>query len=141
MRLDEIQAAFLSVKLRRLNHWNLQRQQVANVYYELLNEIDEIILPTLAANASHVYHQFIIRTSRRDQLKKYLAKNGIDTLIHYPVPPFKQKAYLHLGYKQGDFLIAEELANTMLSLPIWPGIEFRQIEYISMHIKSFFKGA
>jgi dTDP-4-amino-4,6-dideoxygalactose transaminase len=122
MRLDECQAALLSVKLKYLTEWTMQRQQIAAWYNELLDGIGDLVLPKLANGATHVYHLFVIRTTKRDHLQEYLTQNGIGTLIHYPIPSHLQNAYKHLGYKNGDFPIAEEIASTCLSLPIWPGM-------------------
>lgn len=123
MRLDELQAALLSVKLKKLNEWTAQRQQIAAWYDEALKDVDEIILPKIAEGATHVYHLYVIQTKKRDELQKYLNDNGVGTLIHYPIPPHLQVAYKDLGHKKGDFPIAEELAENSLSLPIWPGME------------------
>lgn len=130
MRLDELQAAFLSVKLKQLAKWTAQRQEIASYYNELLKDIPGLILPKTAENATHSYHLYVIRTKNRDELQKHLTDNGIGTMIHYPIPPHLQEAYSHLGYKRGDFPIAEELADTMLSLPLWPGMEKNQIIHI-----------
>ncbi|MFT6895445.1 MAG: dTDP-4-amino-4,6-dideoxygalactose transaminase [Algoriphagus sp.] len=138
MRMDELQAAFLSVKLTYLNTWTEKRQRIADRYREQLSSCDQVILPAVHPDATHVYHLFVIRTVRRDELQAYLQEKGIGIIIHYPIPPHLQKAYEHLGYKKGDFPIAEELAQTSLSLPIWPGMDFDQIDFISDQIKSFF---
>lgn len=139
MRLDECQAGFLSVKLKYLKEWTEQRQEIAGWYHEALKGIDDLILPSVAENATHVYHIYMIRTKRRDQLQKYLADNLIGTLIHYPIPPHLQKAYLHLGFKKGDFSIAEDIADTCLSLPIWPGLQQSEVNYIAGKITDFFR--
>lgn len=138
MRLDEMQAAFLNVKLKYLNNWTLSRQEIADWYNEALSGIEKIILPQIAEGASHVYHLYVIRTNQRDELQKHLTSTGIGTLIHYPIPPHLQKAYSELGYKKGDFPISELLADTSLSLPIWPGMTFEQINYIKDCIIDFF---
>ncbi|GHB31433.1 DegT/DnrJ/EryC1/StrS family aminotransferase [Mongoliitalea lutea] len=138
MRLDEIQAAFLSVKLQYLMQWTEERKEIAAVYTDQLKDLKEIILPVTAEQSSHVYHLFVIRTTKRDQLKAHLEKNGVGTLIHYPIPPHLQNAYKHLGHKKGDFPIAEELADSSLSLPIWPGMNENQINHVVTTIKGFF---
>ena len=99
----------------------------------------DIILPVTAKNATHVFHLFVIRTKYRDALQNHLTDKGIGTLKHYPIPPHLQAAYRDLGYKQGDLPIAEEIAETCLSLPIWPGMEKEEIEYISSIISLYFK--
>lgn len=139
MRLDEMQAAFLSVKLNHIQKWTKQRQEIANWYNEILSTFDQVILPEIAYNAEHVYHLYVIRTEHRDALQRYLNEHNIDTLIHYPIPSHLQRAYSHLGYQKGDFPIAENLSDTSLSMPIWPGMKIQQIEYISETISSFFK--
>lgn len=134
MRLDELQAAFLSVKLKQLAKWTAQRQEIAFHYNEFLKDIPGLILPKTAENATHSYHLYVIRTKNRDELQKHLTDNGIGTMIHYPIPPHLQEAYSHLGFKRGDFPIAEELADTMLSLPMWPGMSQKIIKKIIKEI-------
>lgn len=137
-RLDEIQAAFLNIKLKDLDINNKKRQEKANFYLKNLNGVGDLILPKTAIGATHVYHVFAIRTKKRDMLKNYLAKNKIDTIIHYPVPPHLQKAYRELGYKIGSFPIAEELAKTSLSIPIFPEMTNSEQEYVIKTIKEFY---
>jgi dTDP-4-amino-4,6-dideoxygalactose transaminase len=138
MRLDEIQAAFLRVKLKYLNEWTKQRQAIGAMYNEALNNCEEIIRPYTHENATHVYHVYLIRSQRRDELQAYLSENGIGTLIHYPIPPHLQEAYRHLGFQKGDFPIAEEIAKTCLSLPMWPGMTYEQVKMVAENCKSFF---
>ena len=140
MRLDECQAGFLSIKLKYLKEWTEQRQEIAGWYNDALKNVSNLILPAIAKNATHVYHLYVVRTKFRNDLQKYLTDNGIGTLIHYPIPPHLQKAYHKLGFKAGDFPIAEEIANTCLSLPIWPGMKKNQIKIISTLIEKFYKG-
>ncbi|WP_201764730.1 DegT/DnrJ/EryC1/StrS family aminotransferase [Psychroflexus gondwanensis] len=129
-RLDELQAALLSVKLQYLNDWTQERKEIAETYNEILVG-SNLILPKLASNADHVYHLYVVRTSKREELQEHLNNKGVGTLIHYPIPPHLQKAYKYLGYKKGDFPIAEELANTSISLPLWVGLNTRQINSIT----------
>lgn len=138
-RLDELQAAFLLVKLKHINNANNERINLAKLYNTLLANIDEINLPKLNPGSTSVFHIYVIRTPKRNELQAYLAKKGIGTLIHYPVPPHLQKTYSELNYKLGDFPIAEQIANTCLSLPLYPGMSIDQIEYIADQIKLFFK--
>jgi dTDP-4-amino-4,6-dideoxygalactose transaminase len=133
-RLDELQAAFLSVKLEYLDAWTQQRKEIAKQYNVLLRDTN-LILPETALNADHVYHLYVIRTKKRDELEKHLNANGIGTLIHYPLPPHLQQAYKYLGYKEGDFPIAEELAKTMISLPLWVGLKKEDQSHINDIIK------
>jgi dTDP-4-amino-4,6-dideoxygalactose transaminase len=137
MRLDELQAAVLSIKLKYLKEFTLERQKIASWYNESLCNINELILPYTRPESSHVYHLYVIRTPRRDELKDFLTKNGIGTLIHYPIPPHLQKAYKSLGFSKGDYPISEELANTSLSLPLWPGMQLEDVNLISSIIKRF----
>lgn len=129
-RLDELQAAFLSIKLQYLEKWTHERKQIAKVYDERLKK-SGLVLPQCAEHADHVYHLYVVRTSKRDKLQALLNNKGIGTLIHYPIPPHMQKAYKHLGYKSGDFPIAEELAKTMISLPLWVGMNSKHINSIA----------
>ncbi len=138
MRMDELQAAFLSIKLKQLNNWTKQRQQIAKWYSEKLKGIGDLILPKTIEEATHVYHLYVIRTNKREALQKHLNDAGIGTLIHYPVPPHLQECYQFLGYKKGDFPIAENLADTCLSLPLWPGLRDSEIDYITKKVKTFF---
>lgn len=139
MRLDECQASFLSVKLPHLANWTKQRQEIAAWYQTCLQGIGDLILPQTHPDATHVYHLYVVRTSKRDTLQEYLTANGIGTLIHYPIPPHLQKAYLHLGLKKGDLPIAEQIAETCLSLPIWPGMTKEMVEHISTLIAQFYE--
>lgn len=140
MRLDECQAAFLSVKLQYLQEWTQQRRQIAAWYNEALEGVGDLILPVVAEGATHVYHLYVIRTKQRDALQAHLHKNEIGTLIHYPIPPHLQKAYQDLGFKKGDYPIAEGLAETCLSLPLWPGMEELHVAQIAERISQFFIG-
>lgn len=138
MRLDECQAAFLSIKLKYLAGWNTERQQIAAWYNEALKNVDSITLPVTAEKATHVYHLYVIRTKKREALHQHLTNSGIGTLIHYPIPPHLQKAYRNLGYKKGSFPIAEEIADTCLSLPMWPGMKEKEVSAVTDCIFNFF---
>jgi dTDP-4-amino-4,6-dideoxygalactose transaminase len=138
-RLDELQAAILSVKLPLLSEWTQQRQSIAAQYQTELAGIPDLHLPTVALGATHVYHLYVVRSPWRDALYRYLAEKGVGTLIHYPVPPHLQVAYRNIGYKAGDFLVAEEIAGTCLSLPLWPGMSTEKIMTVIKHIREFYK--
>jgi dTDP-4-amino-4,6-dideoxygalactose transaminase len=129
-RLDELQAAFLRVKLNYLQEWTNQRKEIAQWYNEELKLRNDLVLPYVHENADHVYHLYVVRTSDREKLQQELTEKGVQTMIHYPVPPHLQKAYKNLGYKEGDFPIAEEIARTCLSLPVWPGMFKSDIDKI-----------
>lgn len=137
-RLDELQAALLLIKLQHLQTWNQERNQLAQRYIQNLKNVSEIILPQTLPNNTHVYHLFVIRCVKRNELMEFLKKNEIDTLIHYPIPPHLQKAYQHLNFKKGDFPIAEQLADEMLSLPLYPGLSNEQIDYVCEKIQAFY---
>lgn len=114
-RLDEMQAAMLRVKLRHLDNEIEKRRKIANYYLENINN-ENIILPTVREQNNHVWHLFVVRTEKRDNLQKYLLDNGIQTLIHYPIPPHKQEAYKEL--KNESYAISEQIHDEVLSLPI-----------------------
>jgi dTDP-4-amino-4,6-dideoxygalactose transaminase len=126
-RLDELQAAFLRVKLNYLQEWTNQRKEIAQWYNEDLKLRNDLVLPYVHENADHVYHLYVVRTSDREKLQQELTEKGVQTMIHYPVPPHLQNAYKNLGYKEGDFPIAEEIARTCLSLPLWPGMNHESV--------------
>ncbi len=136
-RLDPLQAAFLRAKLPLLENWNLRRAQIAEVYRENLAGLDGLVLPVIAAGNPHAWHIFAIRHPRRDELQARLAERGIGTLIHYPIPPHLSKAYAELGYKKGDFPIAEEIHQTELSLPMGPHLSIEDAVYVSSAIREF----
>jgi dTDP-4-amino-4,6-dideoxygalactose transaminase len=138
-RLDEIQAAVLSVKLKYLMQWNEERRGLAKLYLETLRGVGDIILPTAPAEANHVYHLFVIRTAQRDPLKEVLAKEGIETMVHYPIPAHLQQAYVDDKFKKGDFPLTERTAETVLSVPLWPGMREKQVARISNVIRKFFQ--
>jgi dTDP-4-amino-4,6-dideoxygalactose transaminase len=139
MRLDELQAAFLSVKLRYLAGWTEQRQQIAGWYNDALASVENLILPVVADKATHVYHLYVVRSNRRDELQKHLAEKEIGSLIHYPIAPHQQKAYADLGYRKHDLPVAEEIANSCLSLPLWPGMKKENIDAVAGAIKEFYQ--
>jgi dTDP-4-amino-4,6-dideoxygalactose transaminase len=137
MRLDEVQAAFLSIKLKHLPEWTRQRQEIAGWYHEALAGIPGLVLPKVAKDATHVYHLYVVRHPQRDALQQFLTTAGIGTLIHYPVPPHLQEAYASLGFPKGAFPIAERIADTCLSLPMWPGMTKEMVDEVAARLKSF----
>ena len=114
-RLDEMQAAMLRIKLKYLDSEVEKRREIANYYLDNIRN-DKLILPTLIAKDNHVWHLFVIRTNKRDELQKYLLENGIQTLIHYPIPPHKQNAYKE--WNSESYPISEQIHNEVMSLPI-----------------------
>lgn len=137
-RLDGLQAAVLSVKLRRLDEWNGMRRANAKLYDKLLNLTgSRIQTPVEAADSRHIYHIYALRTDSRDALMRLLNENDIATGIHYPIPVHLQKAYSGLGYKRGDFPVTEKYADQMLSIPMFPELKREEIEFIAEKINSF----
>jgi dTDP-4-amino-4,6-dideoxygalactose transaminase len=138
-RLDAIQAAILSVKLKYLDSWNESRKKSAILYNSFLKELDDIKLPLLEDNiVEPVFHVYPILTSKREELAKHLNEKGISTNIHYPTPIHLQKAYETLGLDGESFPIAEEVAEKTLSLPIFPELRNDEIKYICEKIRDFF---
>jgi dTDP-4-amino-4,6-dideoxygalactose transaminase len=137
-RLDELQAAILRAKLPLLDGWNQQRQAAAAYYLDALQGVGDLILPVTANDCTHVYHLFVVRTAQRDALQQHMASQGVGSLIHYPIPPHLQPAYAHLGMKAGQFPLAEAMAHTVLSLPMYPGLQEAQQAQVVQAIKSFF---
>ncbi len=138
-RLDELQASVLSKKLMWLDKWNQERNEIANWYIKNLSNIPGIVLPFIAADCTSNFHLFVIRCKFRDALQQYLTEHNVGTMIHYPVPPHLQDAYSEFGYVKGDFPIAECLAETLLSLPMYPGLTKNDVLRISGLIEEFVK--
>ncbi len=135
-RLDSIQAAVLCVKLPHLDAGNKWRRETA-VRYNTLLANTAVTTPTAADWVEHVYHLYIIQVENREQLQAHLAEAGIATGIHYPIPIHLQPAYAELGHKPGDFPITEQLAQRILSLPMYPGIPPEAVEYTAAVINNF----
>lgn len=135
-RLDELQAAFLAAKLPHMDKINAERRKIADRY---LSEIknDKIFLPVVMDDMVPVWHVFGIRCAERDELEKYLNDKGIGTNKHYPIPMHLQECYKDLGYKEGDFPIAEEISKTELSLPMYYGMNDEEIQYVIDAINKF----
>ena len=128
-RLDELQAAFLRVKLKKLDEWNGRRKVIAAEYLSRLHDGD-IVLPHVLEWADPVWHLFVVRNTQRDQLQQRLAELGIGTMIHYPTPPHLQKAYAELGFSKGSFPVAEKIHNEVLSLPIGPHLTIDSVNSV-----------
>lgn len=136
-RLDEMQAAFLRVKLPHLDKWNQARRKIAEAYLEgITNPLIKLPLAT-SADYEHIYHVFVIRCDRRDELEKYLRDNGIGTVKHYPVPMHLQKAYEELHIQEGELPIAEEISKTVLSIPMYYGMTDEEVEYVIDKLNEF----
>ena len=138
-RLDEMQAAFLRVKLPHLEKWNEARRQVAARYLsEIKNPLIKLPLPT-SDEYEHIYHVFVIRCDKRDELEKYLLDNGIHTVKHYPIPMHMQGAYADLHIAEGALPIAEEISRTVLSIPMYYGMRDDQVDYVIDKLNEFQK--
>jgi Predicted pyridoxal phosphate-dependent enzyme apparently involved in regulation of cell wall biogenesis len=137
-RLDGMQAAILSVKLKHIKKWNSMRNSNARIYNEKLKGVGDIITPMIYDDRGHVFHLYVIRTMERDRLKKFLADNDISSGIHYPIALPNLKAYSYLKHKPEDFPVSSKLQNEILSLPMYPELTEEQIDYISNLISRFF---
>jgi dTDP-4-amino-4,6-dideoxygalactose transaminase len=135
-RLDELQAAFLRVKLPRLDAWNERRRVLAARYTDKLAGIAGLGLPRAPQWAEPVWHLYVVRTPRRADLIKALEKAGIGSLIHYPIPPHLQQAYADLALPKGSFPLAETLAETVLSLPMGPHMKVEAIDEVAQAVRS-----
>lgn len=135
-RLDEMQAAFLGVKLCHLDRMNEERRRIADRYLTEIHN-DNIILPYVIKDVVPVWHIFGIRCTRRDELESYLKSKGIETNKHYPIPIHRQECYIDLGIKQGELPIAEEISDTQLSLPMYYGMSDEQINFVIDSVNSF----
>ena len=139
-RLEGIQGAVLTVKLKHLDKWNAERRRVALSYNEHLKGVP-VVTPGLHKDHDQVFHVYVIQSERRDELQKYLAEKGVPSIMHYPVPVHVQKAFDHIGYKEGDFPVTEKLCREVLSLPIYPEMTEEQVAFVAGTIKKFFDGA
>lgn len=137
-RLDTIQAAVLNVKLPHLDGWNEARARHAACYREQLAGVGDVVFPTTLPDVTHVHHLFMIETADRDGLLNHLKARGIQAGIHYPVPVHLQPAYANLGYRVGDFPVAERLAARILSLPMYPELRGEQIDRVVAGVRSWF---
>lgn len=138
-RLDTIQASILGAKLPHLKKWTRDRIKNASIYSSKLKSIKDIEVPIIKENCIHSFHLYVIRTEKRDGLKKYLEDRGIQTAIHYPTALPNLPAYRYLGHTQADFPIASKYQNEILSLPMYPELAEEQINYVCDTIKSFFE--
>ncbi len=135
-RLDEIQAGLLRVRLKYADELNDEKKAIAARYdSEICNP--HIILPKKCCDCEHIYHQYVIRCKERDALIKYLSDNEISTIIHYPIPPHLAEAYAYLGYKMGDYPVAEKYANEVLSIPMFNGMLKDEQDYVIKMINEF----
>ena len=138
-RLDTIQAAVLYIKCRKINEWINERIKLAEIYKRRLAGISCLKFPGIYDNSKNVYNQFTLIAENRDLLQKYLKENNIPTAIHYPVPLHLQPAFSYLNYKSGDFPVSEFCSTNVLSLPLYPGLDISQQDFIINHIDKFYK--
>ncbi len=136
-RLSAIQAALLSIKLKKLKEWNVRRSQLAARYQEAFRGLPGLIVPEIAEERTHVWHLFVVRHARRDELRDFLTAKGVQTIIHYPVPPHLQKAYENLGYSKGSLPATEKMAQEILSLPFGPHLKSDQADYVIRKVREF----
>ncbi|WP_352402344.1 DegT/DnrJ/EryC1/StrS family aminotransferase [Synergistes jonesii] len=143
-RLDALQAAILRVRLRHLEGWNEERRIVAERYAELFAEndlLESVTLPAEEEGGLHVFHQYVVRAKRRDELQKFLAARGVTTRVYYPLPLHLQHCFSYLGYKKGDFPVAEMLADEVLALPMFPELLPEEQQRVVSEIADFYRGA
>jgi dTDP-4-amino-4,6-dideoxygalactose transaminase len=141
-RLDALQAAILSVKFGHLEGWTEARRRNAERYDQLFEEMGltgEIHLPVVKDGNRHIFHQYVIRVSHRDELQEFLRARGVGTGIYYPLPLHLQECFTDLGYKGGDFAESERAADETLALPIYPGLSPEQQEYVVSQVKYFYE--
>lgn len=136
-RLDNLQAAILRIKLKHLSKWNKKRLTNAKLYNRYLQNIP-VVTPKIFPDYEHAFHLYVIRLKDRNRLADYLSRKGISTAMHYPIPIHLQPAYKNLGYKRGDFPVAEKLADEILSLPMYPELTESEIKYICKQIVDFY---
>jgi dTDP-4-amino-4,6-dideoxygalactose transaminase len=137
-RMDSIQGAVLGAKLKRLEAWTARRRELAALYDGELKGIGGLRTPHEREGATHVYHLYVLRTPRRDELQKYLAEREIATALHYPVPLHVQEGLKFLGYRQGDFPECESAARECLAVPLYPELSGAQVEFLLTTIRAFF---
>jgi dTDP-4-amino-4,6-dideoxygalactose transaminase len=139
-RLDELQAVVLRIKLRCLDDDNKRREEIARRYGEAFSSMDEVTPPPMDGDRKSVYHRYVIRTPRRDELMGYLRSQGIGVGIHYPTPLHKQEAWKKKGYGDYHLPVAERVATEILSIPMFPELREEEVEYIITKIEGFFRG-
>lgn len=130
-RLDPVQAAILSVKLKHLDAWQERRQLVAGRFAELLTGSNRLVPPTVAASATHAWHLYVVRVDRRDEVIERLAQRGIASMAHYPTPPFRQQAYAEMHRDATRWPLSAKLAETVLSIPMGPHMKAGEVEQVA----------
>lgn len=142
-RLDEIQAAILVEKFKHFEGWTKRRREIAGIYTEMLTKTEfegsMYRLPCEPSGCHHVYHQYTIQARDRSRLQSFLTKRGIGSAVYYSIPLHMQKAFSHLGYRLGDFPVAESVCSEVISLPMFPELSNEEIEYVASSIIEFFR--
>jgi dTDP-4-amino-4,6-dideoxygalactose transaminase len=139
-RLDAIQAGILRIKLTHLKEWNAARRRNAKQYDQLLSRVEGVNIVHEPEWSTSIYHLYVVKIKNRDAIQKRMAEKGVATALHYPIPLHLQNAYMHLGYKPGDFPIAEKHAKEILSLPMYPELTSDQIGYVVQSLKECLVG-
>ena len=139
-RLDEIKACALMAKFPHLESWNTKRKTNAAYYNKQFRKLP-LTLPVIEDDTSHIFHHYVIRTPKRDELQNFLKERGVMTGVYYPLPLHLQPCFAYLGYKEGDFPVAEKAAKTSLALPIYPELKNAERVYVANCVKEFFKSA
>ena len=138
--MDTIQAAILLVKFEYLEEWTIKRRSNARFYHQNLDHLESVVCPSEKEHEFSVYHTFIIQAEKRDELQEYLAKRGIETAIHYPKPIHLHTVASDLGYKKGDFPVAERQSKRILSLPIYPEMSNANLMYVVNSVDAYYAG-
>ncbi len=136
-RLDPLQAAFLRVKMKHLDEWNARRIRIAEYYRSEMSDLPGLLLPQVAPETKHVWHQYVVRHTQRNRLNEFLTDKHIGTLIHYPIPPHLSDAYRDLGFKRGDFPITESISDTVLSIPMGPHLSLEDAAIVVERMREF----
>ena len=137
--MDSIQAIILGEKLKHLDKYNSRRNEIATFYKNSFKEISGLIMPKVEDNVYHCFHQFALKTQYKKELNKFLIDNGVSNAEFYPVPLHLQKALLYLGYKEGDFPVAEKVCTETICLPVFPDLNQEQLDYIALKVKEFYE--
>lgn len=137
-RLDELQAAVLSIKLPYLDQWRSEKEILVSAYRQELGGLEPLHLPAQPPTSYvHGHHLMVVKSAKREALSAYLKTQGVHTLIHYPIPAYKQRAYSHAGYNVQDYPVTEKLTSEVISLPLYPGMKLEQIDQVSSLIRKF----
>jgi dTDP-4-amino-4,6-dideoxygalactose transaminase len=137
-RMDGLQAALLTAKLRHIDAWTAARRRVAALYDEALRDVGDLVLPKVRQHATHVYHLYVVSTARRDALRSFLAERGVQTAVHYPTALPLLPAYAHLGMGKAEIPNAARNQDRILSLPIYPEMTTAMVEHVVQAVRDFF---